>query len=61
MKPIIDLKEINENVNFIFYDGKQVEYDFSIFGNKESRGIGDYAKFLIPEIENNKTKSLFYI
>jgi len=29
MKPIIDLKEIYENVDFIFYNGKQVEYDFS--------------------------------
>jgi hypothetical protein len=56
MKPIIDLKDIYENVDFIFYNGKQVEYDFSIFGNKEGRGIGDYAKFLIPEIVNNTNK-----
>ena len=56
MKPIIELREIYENVDFIFYNGKQVEYDFSVFGNKEGRGIGDYAKFLIPEIVNNTNK-----
>jgi len=27
-----------------------------IFLNKEGRGIGDYAKFLIPEIANNTNK-----
>lgn len=56
MKPIISLKGINQNVEFIFYDGKQAEYDFSIFGKNEGRGIGDYTKFLIPQIVNNTNK-----
>ena len=46
MKPIIALKKIYNNVEFIFYNGKQAEYDFYIYGKKEFRGIGDYAKFL---------------
>ena len=56
MKPIISLKHIYNNVEFIFYNGKQAEYDFSIFGKNEGRGIGDYTKFLIPEIVNNTNK-----
>ena len=58
MKPIIALNEIYENIEFIFYDGKQVEYDFLQYGAKETRGIGDYAKFLIPEIVNNTNRIL---
>lgn len=56
MKPIISLKEICNNVEFIFYNGKQAEYDFSIFGNKEKKGVGDYTRFLIPEIVNNTNR-----
>ena len=56
MKPIIALKKIYKNVEFIFYNGKQVEYDFSGYGHKEQRGVGDYTKFLIPEIVNNTNK-----
>ncbi len=56
MKPIISLKKIYQNVDFIFYNGKQVEYDFFEYGKKEIRGLGDYAKFLIPEIVNNTNK-----
>ena len=56
MKQIISLKKIYNNVEFIFYNGKQAEYDFSMFGNKEHRGVGDYTKFLIPEIVNNTNK-----
>ena len=58
MKPIIALNDIYKNVDFIFYNGKQVEYDFYNFGAKESRGIGDYTKFLIPEIVNNTNRIL---
>ena len=58
MKPIIALNKINPNVEFIFYDGKQVEYDFLEFGSKERRGLGDYTKFLIPEIVNNTNRIL---
>lgn len=56
-KPLSDLKKINENVNFIFYNGKQAEYDFSR-GISEIRGIGEYSRFLIPEIVNNTNKIL---
>lgn len=56
MKPIIQLQKINKNVEFIFYNGRQAEYDFSVYGNKEPRGIGDYTKFLIPQIVNNTNK-----
>ena len=60
MKPIIALKKIYNNVEFIFYNGKQVEDDFSIYGKNEQRGVGDYTKFLIPEIVNNTNKILVY-
>ena len=56
MKPIISMKEIYNNVEFIFYNGKQAEYDFEKFGKYEGRGIGDYTKFLIPQIVNNTNK-----
>ena len=56
MQRIIALKEIYNNVEFIFYNGKQAEYDFSIFGNKEKKGVGDYTRFIIPEIVNNTNR-----
>jgi len=56
MKPIIELRKIYNNIEFIFYNGKQAEYDFYKFGINERRGIGDYTKFLIPEIVNNTNK-----
>ena len=56
MKPIIELKKIYKNVEFIFYDGKQAEFDFSIYAKTYKRGVGDYARFLIPEIVNNTNK-----
>jgi lipopolysaccharide biosynthesis glycosyltransferase len=56
LKPIIDLKKINKNVEFVFYNGKQAEYDFGERAKKESRGVGDYTRILIPEIVNNTNK-----
>ena len=56
MKKIIQLKKINKNVEFIFYNGKQAEYDFGSRNKKEFRGVGDCAKMLIPEIVNNTNK-----
>ena len=56
MKQIIQLKNIYNNVEFIFYNGKQAEYDFGGYGTKEQRGVGDYTKFLIPEIVNNTNR-----
>ena len=57
IKKIIDLRKINNKVEFIFYNSKQVEYDFSQ-GKKERRGFGNYAKILIPQIVNNTNKIL---
>lgn len=57
IKPIIDLKRINNNVSFIFYNGKQAEYDFKDI-NLGDRGIGEYSRLLIPEIVNNTNKIL---
>ena len=56
LKLIISLNKINKNVEFVFYNGKQVEYDFGERGKKEMRGVGDYARILIPEIVNNTNK-----
>ena len=56
LKSIIDLNKINKNVEFIFYNGKQAEYDFGKRGKKEWRRVGDYARILIPEIVNNTNK-----
>lgn len=57
IKKIIELRRINNRVNFIFYNAKQAEYDFKI-GLKDHRGIGNYAKLLIPEIINNTNKTI---
>ena len=56
VKPIVDLKKINNNIEFIFYNGKQAEYDFGERAKQEWRGVGDYARVLIPEIVNNTNR-----
>ena len=56
MKQIIALKKIYHNIEFIFYNGKQAYYDFFIYGKNTRYGVGDYTKFLIPEIVNNTNK-----
>lgn len=58
MEKIIHLKKINKNVDFTFYNAKQAEYDFGKRGEKEMRGIGNYAKILSPQIVNNTNKIL---
>ena len=55
IKKIIDLRKINNKVEFIFYNAKQAEYDFDL-GKKDRRGVGNYAKILIPQIVNNTNK-----
>ena len=57
IKKMYNLKSINKNVEFIFYNAKQAEYDFSR-GKKERRGIGDYTRVLAPEIVNNTNRIL---
>ena len=56
LKLIIDLNKINENVEFIFYNSKQVEYDFEEKKAKGGRGLGDYTRVLLPEIVNNTNR-----
>ena len=56
VKPIVALKRINNNIEFIFYNGKQAEYDFGERAKNEWRGVGDYARLLIPEIVNNTNR-----
>ena len=58
IKDIIDLRKINNRVEFIFYNAKQVEYDFDI-GKKERRGYANFARILCPQIINNTNKVLF--
>ena len=56
IKPIIDLKKINKNIDLVFYNGIQAEYDFGNRPKIEKRGIGEYARLLIPQIINNTNK-----
>ena len=58
IEKIIQLKRINMNVEFIFYNAKKAIYDFGKRGKKEKRGIGNYAKILIPQIVNNTNRIL---
>ena len=58
IKKIIDLRKINNKVEFIFYNAKQIEYDFE-FSKKERRGSGNFARLLSPQIINNTNKILF--
>ena len=58
MKKIINLKKINKNVDFVFYNAIQAEYDFGDRSRKEWRGVGDYTRILAPEIVNNTNKIL---
>ena len=55
---IIKLRKINNKIEFIFYNCKQVEYDFDI-SLKERRGPANFARLLSPEIINNTNKVLF--
>ena len=58
IKKIIGLRKINENVEFIFYNAKQVEFDFNN-SKKDLRGVGNFARLLCPQIINNTNKVLF--
>ena len=55
MKKIIQLKRINKNVDFVFYNAKQVEYDF--LRNNYTQ-LNDYIRILAPKIVNNTNKIL---
>ena len=58
IKKIIQLKRINKNIEFIFYNSKQAEYDFGEKAKDNYRGVGEYARILAPEIINNTNKVL---
>ena len=53
MKKIINLKKINKNVEFVFYNSIQAEYDFGERAKTERRGTGEYTRILAPQIVNN--------
>ena len=51
MKKLNGLKaRINNNTEFIFYDGSQIEIDFGEQIKKEFYGIGEYAKLLCSKL-----------
>ena len=58
MQKIIQLKKINNNIEFIFYNGRQSELDFLDRARNEYLGIGDYTRVLLPHIVNNTNKIL---
>ena len=58
MNKIIQLKRINKNIEFVFYNAKQIEYDFGERAKSDFRGIGNYARLLAPKIVNNTNRIL---
>ena len=58
MKKITQLKRINKNVEFIFYNSMQAIYDFGERSNTEWRGLGEYTRILAPQIVNDTDKLL---
>lgn len=57
MKKIYSLKSnINNNTEFIFYNGKQVEEDFELGIKNSTRGAIDYGRLLISELINDIDK-----
>ena len=54
MKKLNSLKyKINNNSEFIFYNGKEAEEDFGLQTKNEFRGLGEYARLLSLKIINN--------
>ena len=54
MKKLNSLKtKINNNTEFIFYDGSKAEEDFGYNIKKETYGVGEYAKLLGPVLVDN--------
>ena len=59
MKKIIKLKNKNKNIDFVFYNAKQLKYDFGIRAKRDMRGLCNYARLLAPQIVNNTNRILF--
>ena len=61
MKKLNSLKyKINNNSEFIFYNGKEAEIDFGLQTKKELRGLGEYARLLSLKLIN-KTDRIIVI
>ena len=58
IEKIIKLNNINKNIEFLFYNCRQVELDFLSRARNEYLGIGDYNRVLLPQIVNNSNKIL---
>lgn len=58
IKKIIDLSKINKKVEFIFYNAKQIEFDFKKGLKHIYKGFGNIARLLCPQIINNTNKIL---
>ena len=58
MKKIIQLKRKNKNIDYVFYNSQQLEYDFGKRAKHESRGLSNYARLLAPQIVNNTNRIL---
>ena len=57
MKKIYSLKsKLNNNSEFIFYNGKQVEEDFKLGIKNSKRGAIDYGRLLITELVDDVDK-----
>ena len=57
MKKIYSIKsKINDNSEFIFYNGKKVEEDFKLGIKDSKRGAIDYGRFLITEVVDDIDK-----
>ena len=51
MKKIYSLKsKINNNTEFIFYEGNKIEEDFELGIKESKRGAIDYGRLIIPEL-----------
>ena len=56
MKKIIDLRRINKSAIFIFYNAKQLEFDYRKL-RKNYRGV---ARILSAKIINNMNKVMLF-
>ena len=59
MKKLNSIKyKINNNCEFIFYNGKEAQDDFGLHTTKEERGLGEYARLLSLKIINDTDRLL---
>ena len=58
MEKFMKMKEINKNIDFIFYSTKQSEYDFEAKIKGKTVNIVEYSRLLLPHIVNGTDKLL---